>query len=344
MLSDDDYYASYLRHLEATRSEQLGRVRAEYEAGDLCLFVGAGVSIGCGLPGWKDLASDVVDLFPRKPRTAPLGAMFAEIEAGRPPPINPNAGRQQKAVVLKKLDPLLSMRYARADGDFDLGSLVSRRLYRDRIDLSGTILQLAKLRRVRRICCYNYDDLLDRAFEARRRRYAPVFENDRIRLETEETLIFYPHGFLPDPGRTSHAVTERIVLSEDDYFDLYHDPYAWANLAQLTLLLNYTALFVGCSMLDPNLRRLLGLVGRMRPEHRHFVLLSDELGEHREGWRLDDASAFRSVQRQLFAGLGVEPIWVRSYSEFAEQLRELTTRQTAPRPGERRTSRRPDDT
>jgi SIR2-like domain len=85
-------------------------------------------------------------------------------------------------------------------------------------------------------------------FAERGTRYAPVFENERLQRQAKPKPVFYAHGFLPDPRRKSHGATDRIVLSEDDYHDLYRDVYAWANIVQLTLLLNYTALFVGHSL------------------------------------------------------------------------------------------------
>jgi hypothetical protein len=316
------------RPTSATRSPSASvfeRLRAAYQAGEVCLFIGAGVSIGCGLPGWKELARDVVDLIPRKPGPA-LGARSAAIQARRKPPPDPNLLRDQKAKVLKMMDPLLSMRYARSDPDIDLRLLVSDRLYRGPIKLSPTALEIPMLDRVGRICCYNYDDILDRAFAERGKTYAPVFENERFQREAKPKPVFYLHGFLPDPGRKSHGATERIVLSEDDYHDLYRDVYAWANIVQLTLLLNYTALFVGHSLLDPNLRRLLALVNNMRPAHRHYALLSDGLEDADAPWyRKNDAAAFRSVESRLLAGLGIEPVWVNSYSEFPRELRKLRT-------------------
>jgi hypothetical protein len=299
------------------------RLRAAYLADDVCLFVGAGVSMGSGLPGWKELARDVVDLIPRRPGPA-LGATAAAIQAGRKPPPDPNLLRHQKAAVLKLMDPLLSMRYVRADPDIDVRSLVSDRLYRRRSDPSPTAREIPMLHRVTGICCYNYDDVLDRAFAERRRACVAVFENERFVRAATPTPVFYVHGFLPDPSRRSHRATDRIVLSEDDYHELYRDVYAWANVVQLTLLLNHTALFVGHSLRDPNLRRLLALVSAMRPAHRHYALLSDGLEDAAAPWyRQNAAAAYRSVEGGLLAGLGVEPVWVNGYSELPRELRRL---------------------
>ena len=139
------------------------QLHADYLAGDVCLFVGAGVSRGCGLPNWRELAEGVVRMFPRKPGP-PLGATSAAIQQGQRPPPDPNILSTQKANVLAQEEPLLAMRYARSDGDLDLCSLVGRCLYRGPITRSETVLEIPLLEEVKRICCFNYDDILDRAF------------------------------------------------------------------------------------------------------------------------------------------------------------------------------------
>ena len=199
--------------------EACEQLRADYLAGEVCLFIGAGVSMGCGLPDWKGLAEGVVRLFPRKPEP-PLGSISAAIMQDKTPPANPNALLAEKADVLAREAPLLSMRYAKSIGGFDLNTLVCKCLYTGPITLSETVLEVPSLDNVRRICCFNYDDILDRSFAERSTVCVPLFQDHRIPLESPQTLIFYPHGYLPDPKRHSFPATNKIVLSEDDY----HDP------------------------------------------------------------------------------------------------------------------------
>jgi hypothetical protein len=57
--------------------------------------------------------------------------------------------------------------------------------------------------------------------------------------------------------------------------------------------------------------------------------LSDRLEDADAPWyRKNDAAAFRSVERRLLAGLGIEPVWVNGYSELPRELRKLRTSQT----------------
>jgi hypothetical protein len=296
---------------------------ADYCDGIVCLFVGAGVSKGCGLPDWKELAREVVRNFPRKPGPR-LGEIPAAIARGQRPPPDPNALATEKEHVLAHEEPLLSMRYARSAGDIDVCSLVSGCLYAKSTELSKTVLEIPLLDKVRRICCFNYDDVLDRAFAKKGRTYLPLFQGDRIPLEATQAIIFYPHGFLPDPKRPSRRATGAIVLSEDDYFELYRSPYAWANMLQLTLLLNYTAVFIGCSLLDPNVRRLLDIAARTRPNHHHYAFFLDRYYRKDAEWYQSRyAMAFRLVQEGILKGLGVTPIWVQEYDGIAAVLERL---------------------
>jgi hypothetical protein len=67
-------------------------------------------------------------------------------------------------------------------------------------------------------------------------------------------------------------------------------------------------------------------VNDMRPGHRHYALLSDGLEDANAPWYTrNDAAAFRSVERRLLAGLGIEPVWVNGYSELPHALRKLRT-------------------
>jgi hypothetical protein len=282
-----------------------------------------GVSMSCGLPDWKGLAKEVVEMLPPKPGP-PLGTVLAAKAQGKLPPPDPNAILVDKKNVLAQQEPLLAMRYARSDSEINLCSLVSRCLYGRPITLSAAVLEIPLLEKVKRICCFNYDDILHRAFAERNRTYVPLFQNNRIPLETPQTIVFYPHGFIPGPNLDSFPATVGIVLSEDDYFDLYRSPYVWANMVQLTLLLKYTALFIGCSLLDPNVRRILDIVAKMRPQHSHYAFFRDpNYREDAKWYQQSYATAFRAVQERLLKGLGVQPIWVQKYEEIAPTLKRL---------------------
>src|SRR6185436_18817278 len=48
-----------------------------------------------------------------------------------------------------------------------------------------------------------------------------------------------------------------FVFSEDEYHTEYSDPYRWSNMTMINQLGRFSGLFVGLSLHDPNLRRLI---------------------------------------------------------------------------------------
>ena len=299
-------------------------LREEYARGNLCLFVGAGVSAGCGLPAWQKLAEEVLGRIPREP----YGNLPVEM-VGRARPltgeIDPNWYFRYMKDILGPIDPMQSMRYIRANKELDIAKLVRQCLYAREIHLTDVALELPLLAKARRICCFNYDDILSRAFAEAGESFTCLFPGDVIPLESSERLIFYPHGYLPDPeGAESSRATENVVLSEEDYFELYNSPYAWANLVQIILLMNYTALFIGCSLADPNLRRLLHISSSRRPGHRHFAIMRNH---HRAPsgawWMAQQALAYEKLHGPLYKDLGVEIMWISDFPEIASFLKNI---------------------
>jgi len=64
-----------------------------------------------------------------------------------------------------------------------------------------------------------------------------------------------------------------LIFSEEDYNKIYSDAYSWSNLAQLNSFRDNTCLFIGCSLTDPNLRRLLDVAARSGEKPRHYAFL-----------------------------------------------------------------------
>ena len=69
--------------------------------------------------------------------------------------------------------------------------------------------------------------------------------------------ILHTHGFIPREVDSDYE--RNVVLSEEDYHGLYRDAFHWANVEQLHSLTQTTCYFIGLSLRDPNLRRLLDI-------------------------------------------------------------------------------------
>ena len=56
---------------------------------------------------------------------------------------------------------------------------------------------------------------------------------------------------------------------------MYNDVYNWSNIKQINALREKNCLFIGCSLSDPNMRRLLD-IAYDKSEAKHYAILKKE--------------------------------------------------------------------
>ena len=243
----------------------------------LALFVGAGVSSSCGLPGWNSLISDLA----------------------------------YRVWGLERVDNFLegnNLRIARAlreDYRENFEELVEKILYSYQINYSDLILSIPDSG-INRICSFNFDNLLESAFQICGVKHDVALPGTKYNQHNLKPIVFHPHGYLA----YSNERTE-IVFSEQEYHNLYSDPYCWSNLVQLNLLMNYSVLFVGISLTDPNLRRLIDSAGRIT-NHSHFAIFKEK-----------QSTIYSSSLSKDLSSLGIIPVWVKDYGEIASIFQKI---------------------
>jgi hypothetical protein len=172
----------------------LWRVVKELNAdGRLALFVGAGVSMGCGLPGWSDLVSRV------------LATTWKD--------------QPELAELLLKDKNILAARYARQKAGTKFNRIVHDALYREDVELSRCVWAIARSG-IRQICTFNFDDLLAEALLTDGTECVIATPDEPFRSTHEGITVYHPHGILPRLYRDGELDSAKIVFSEDDY----HNP------------------------------------------------------------------------------------------------------------------------
>jgi len=141
------------------------------------------------------------------------------------------------------------------------------------------------------IVTFNYDDLLERKLRAAGFDAAPIFDGRR---QTPDSLpIIHPHGFLPVPP--TPIPSQKLVFTEEQYHRLTLDGLNWAVVSLLSCLRQHTVLFVGLSMTDPNIRRLLDAAVSASAELAHFQLRR----EHRAPDAANDGNALQQMREDI---------------------------------------------
>lgn len=229
------------------RKKYISELRRVYFSDRLSLFLGAGVSVDCGIPMWKtlitNLALQMVDeQTPKDGQYASRGMTSSE--------------RLEIASALvnsQDSSPLLVARYLEKSLGSDLTQKLHGVLYQSvgSPNSSSLIAAIARLCRpsrqregVRAVVTYNFDDLLETALNADEIRCRPIFEEGKF-PEPEELPIYHVHGRLPQ--LSSAEASSTVVFSEESYLALQTDHYSWANFEQLKLLRESTCLLLGLS-------------------------------------------------------------------------------------------------
>lgn len=297
---------------------------------ELVLFLGAGISRDAKIPMWDDLVSDLlVSLLSNKLKEFSIELTETEID-----------------YIISNLkdsngnSPLLIARYIRQGLKELFVETLAKILYKDCVNESKLLTSITKLCKpvrngigVRGVVNYNFDDLLEYNFKINDINYRSIFRESDIPTR-DELGIFHVHGFLPREGeRYTDLAKSLLVFSEEGYHNLMLDPYSWSNLIQLNYLRENTCLFIGLSMTDPNLRRLLDIASRKQESDipKHYVILKREL-YHKKGSNVSNINlnniqkfdtANQKLQEEYYKDLGLNIIWVDDFNQITDMLDEI---------------------
>ena len=261
--------------------------------------MGAGISVGCGLPNWQKLLLNVAE----------------KIWKG-----NPLLGD-----LISKENQIITARYARKRNKRNFNDIVSNCLYNSDIQISKDLLAIAGSG-IKKICNFNFDDLLEEALLTEGIKANVILEGESYDPLSDEVTVFHPHGFIERTATKDELKNTNLVLSEDDYNSLYSNPYSWANILQISLLTNYSVVFVGMSLSDPNIRRLLDVVRNNGFANQHFAILKDPS----KGVPKDQKTHFKKVKKMKELDLKnfrVTPWWVSDYSDISGIFKRIRVKE-----------------
>lgn len=289
---------------EKHRETLLARSAFDYSGGRNTFFLGAGISLSAGLPSWEKLLdSMVLDL--RDMKEVSLNDLDA---------LNNDCGK----------DNLIKARYLKRlckERDVSFVDLIRKALYitvPKESKLVDVVVDCIDNGTLESIITYNYDDVLERELIKRKIPFTSVDGHNRPL--SNQFPIFHVHGFIP--SEQDKSFDKNVVLSEDEYHALYNNSFHWSNIEQLHALVHTTCFFIGLSMKDPNLRRLLDIAqqrGSKDPVHYAFL----RRGEYKQP---------KKVER-IFYEMGVSVIWYIKYSEIPGLVRNITQNTSSPRLG-----------
>lgn len=293
------------------QNNNINKAKGMVESGSVVLFLGAGVSISAGLPSWdallrKLLANEELDGKDIDYVCIDEKCFHSSIIIAR---------YIRESLEKSKKDEFFEWSFTEAIRNALWDGYAPNKGNHELIDTIAKIIK-DESKPVNSVITYNYDDLLERALGED---FAQPIGKDND-IERNKFPVYHVHGILPynDKDKAGDTVASTAVISEDDYHKLYEKAFHWSNVEQLHALQRYTCFFVGFSMSDPNLRRMLDIT--KTNDERHFVFL-----------RRDDFSICNKfkdkenmrIQEQIMNKLGLNVIWFERFEELPGLLERI---------------------
>ncbi len=90
--------------------------------------------------------------------------------------------------------------------------------------------------------------------------------------------------------------------------------------------MSFNVLFIGCSLKDPNIRRLLDTCKKLDTTQTYFAIMKKPDYESDKKWfsTLRSFHIVKEVEEPLLRDRGVTPIWVNKYPDIASILNAMT--------------------
>ncbi len=317
---------------------------AAYQERGIVLVMGSGISAGCQIPTWADLMQRGLDLadaehglnvrsLQKQGLSLPtIASLIAERSGSREAFIEHmrNALYQDFEFYPHDVDKSNRQQFVRYVHENNstlraLGAMCARRI--------GDTDHYEANPHIAAVVNFNLDALLQTYIYARyHKRLVRTVERASAGPIRDKISVYQMHGYLAfgnQKGDSTVEAADAAVLTEQDYFDFFNQPNSLFNFTFLYLMREYPCCFVGLSMQDDNIRRLLhysrkeqfsGLKSKGKGDPatwrrqllRHFVILE----------RTDGAVIDRAIEDTL-RPLGVNVLWVEQFREIPARLGEL---------------------
>lgn len=300
-------------------SVHIEKLKEAYNSGNLTIFCGAGVSFDAGIPTWDKLLKELLKEVYSDHKLPDIDAKLADLFQ-----------KQQN------LSALIVAQYLKMGLGKDFIRTVRSVLYADYKGASNSIQELVELCRPKRnrkalkaIVTFNFDDIIEETLLKEKIACKSIYDEGE-RFSESQIPIFHPHGYLPRTKKLTKK--HKIVFSEDAYHSQFMDPFSWSNLVQLNYLNTSTCLFVGISLTDPNMRRLLDVSERKNKKElkNHYIIkkrykLKDLFEDKKMLSKKNEAliPIIENIEEQDASHLGFNMIWVNSYSDIPEIIKKI---------------------
>jgi SIR2-like domain len=315
-------------------------LQRDYVKNGVALALGAGVSVGCNLPNWCQLLERIAVRFYGKVGQSLVSEMIAE---GYP------------------LPSIASMLEIDCPSGSDFGEVIRDALYEkfpfypDGVKVPADFVKYVKasnktLGAVAALCTRrvagsfvansNIHSIVNSNYDATLRAYARArYQRNILRTVERPSAgfrrgrinMYHVHGFFQfqkDKRTSDEEAPDIRVFTEQEYFDFFNQPNSLFNYTFLYLLREYNVLFIGMSLMDENIRRLLHYSRKEIRESYEKEKESSEAAEqkslrHYSIQKRRKSDTVNDMTEKSLRRLGVRSLWIEKFNQIPERLEGL---------------------
>lgn len=287
MKSKKQFPPQSLKHLTRQSASNFLALLRDSKKQPNTLIFGAGISASAGLPTWKTLLKKICGTFfchwefeiihnggnPFKPPKNLSIAFYDEFFWSEEAISLANQFSEENAL-------LVTQQIKNCVRDIDWRYMINKIIYNSDINGNPRIKASKLIENLVRYCIsstnisaivsYNWDNVFERLSIKNKLNISPIWGKNQ-KHKSDSIPIYYPHGYLPLGG----GPITKLLLAESDYQQEETEIYSWANLIQIQSFCTTTCLFIGTSMTDPNLRRLLRISKEISSNYHYSFLPSN---------------------------------------------------------------------
>ena len=320
---------------------KIAALRKAFAGNQLTLVCGAGISSDSAIPTWHDLLVNILnDIYSDHDPSNPDDMVSAEYLLSLMPESNLILGKYLRILLADSFEKVVQKHlYANYNQKRGLNSCTEDNstesistgdsyteyssteqnltCHDDETPILKAIVELAHPKnsdgRLESIITFNFDDLIEKALANHGIDCASIWKEGQT-CRPGQLPVFHVHGFLPNQEELD---SPNLVFSEEAYHSQFNDPYSWANLTQLNSFSTDVCLFIGISLSDPDLRRLLDIIWGKNHACKHYIIMK----------KSDRKSKTDEIANMLFEQdaylLGLNVIWCSEFSEIPDILSRI---------------------
>lgn len=341
LLLDPEYYITTIFTKESTipniknskirsRNFELEILRQSYSTRKMSIILGAGISKAAKLPLWNELLDEMyLNAFVENGLVSNQSDIDSLLSILKKETDNPivRAGYLRK---MYQKEHLKDMHYFES-----MRNVLYRNVNRD-CSLLESLVRLCfpnknRTSFVSRVITYNFDDLLEQTFTEKKIQYNTIASREQMINDKRKFPIYHVHGFIPQ-NKSERTTLQNVILSEEDYHRVYRDSFDWSNIVQANALFEDPCLFIGTSISDPNMRRILEYSSLENSEIRHFAFFQrtiysiDSTVEHSNIKEM--YSNFKDELIEMYLRkFNIRVIWYDNHDELPEIINRLAKSQ-----------------